>query len=989
MLQRAASNAYSWWWASHIRTKQSKWLEQNLQDMEEKVHSTLKIIDNDGDSFAQRAEMYYRKRPELVAYVEESFRAYRALAERYDHLSRDLQSANRTIATVFPERVQYAMEDEDEETASQASTTSDGPNKASTEESKQSIPKVPKLPNKDFRSKSMLKRGPLKRNTSCFKATITPRSGLTKDEALEEIDKLQKDILALQTEKEFVKILYERGYDRYWEFENEITGMQKRVCSLQDEYGIGTVIEDNEARTLMAATALKSCKDSLTKLQEKKDETEEEARVEHLRVREACMKFEGLKDEFRLKDADWCDPTEEDEAENIDLETRNVDQERHDQELLRSKILEQLETSSNTSTITELAEKIDGLVNKVVSLETAVSSQNALVNRFKSETDELQAHIRSLEEEKEILMENSDSMRKRIKELEEELRRIKNLKRSVEDQNNNLQAHFTEASCNLDHLSGKLHSVKHEEEDENAGLFQEVRALDAKPEKEIKVDSDKSATDEESVVLEDKMTEDEIKKVDVTILKNSVKGEEENQSYPSNSLGLMTEKPQEPMQQEQVENQALSETVDSNLEVEPQELELANEGDQPNWRQLFLKGLEDREKVLLEEYTSILRDYKDARKKLGEVEKKNRDNIFDLAMEIRELRSVVSSKDKEIKLLKQKLGSPETNLDDSPNTCSTVYKYPNQEGSLESPTQVAASPYSPVPSLNFDKEIAASYLGEQATERFEDSSGNLKVSPRKEEEKATRKRHVVRPHSVSAIEGRFRSDIDELLEENLEFWLRFSTSVHQIQKFQTSIQDLQSELFKLKNKKKHEGGSKQQSLQSDGRPIYRHLREIQTELSLWLEHNAVLKDDLQGRFSSLCHIQDEISRLSNLGSEGEKMELISKYQAAKFQGEVLNMKQENNKVNDELKAGLSRVRGLKFEVEKTLARLDEELGISLASKSIEPKCSTSKARIPLRSFLFGVKLRRQKPSIFSCASPALQKQHSDLAAAAPPPEQPM
>ncbi|MFS8034559.1 hypothetical protein Hanom_Chr17g01582591 [Helianthus anomalus] len=31
MLQRAASNAYSWWWASHIRTKQSKWLEQSLQ----------------------------------------------------------------------------------------------------------------------------------------------------------------------------------------------------------------------------------------------------------------------------------------------------------------------------------------------------------------------------------------------------------------------------------------------------------------------------------------------------------------------------------------------------------------------------------------------------------------------------------------------------------------------------------------------------------------------------------------------------------------------------------------------------------------------------------------------------------------------------------------------------------------------------------------------------------------------------------------------
>lgn len=30
MLQRATSNVYSWWWASHIRTKQSKWLDEDL-----------------------------------------------------------------------------------------------------------------------------------------------------------------------------------------------------------------------------------------------------------------------------------------------------------------------------------------------------------------------------------------------------------------------------------------------------------------------------------------------------------------------------------------------------------------------------------------------------------------------------------------------------------------------------------------------------------------------------------------------------------------------------------------------------------------------------------------------------------------------------------------------------------------------------------------------------------------------------------------------
>ncbi|KAJ8540144.1 hypothetical protein K7X08_026533 [Anisodus acutangulus] len=114
MLQRAASNAYSCWAASHIRTKQSKWLEQSLQDMQEKVESVVKLIEEDGDSFAKKAEMYYKKRPELINFVEESYHAYRALAKRYDHLSKELQAANNTIAAVFPRQIQLAMEEKDE-----------------------------------------------------------------------------------------------------------------------------------------------------------------------------------------------------------------------------------------------------------------------------------------------------------------------------------------------------------------------------------------------------------------------------------------------------------------------------------------------------------------------------------------------------------------------------------------------------------------------------------------------------------------------------------------------------------------------------------------------------------------------------------------------------------------------------------------------------------------------------------------------------------
>lgn len=44
-----------------------------MADMEEKVAHTLKLIEEDGDSIARRTEMCYKKRPELMNFVEESY----------------------------------------------------------------------------------------------------------------------------------------------------------------------------------------------------------------------------------------------------------------------------------------------------------------------------------------------------------------------------------------------------------------------------------------------------------------------------------------------------------------------------------------------------------------------------------------------------------------------------------------------------------------------------------------------------------------------------------------------------------------------------------------------------------------------------------------------------------------------------------------------------------------------------------------------------
>ncbi|KAJ8751489.1 hypothetical protein K2173_016712 [Erythroxylum novogranatense] len=83
--------SHSWWWDSHISPKNSRWLAENLEEMDQSVKRMLKLIEEDGDSFAKKAEMYYQRRPELISHVEEFYRMYRSLAERYDHVTGELR----------------------------------------------------------------------------------------------------------------------------------------------------------------------------------------------------------------------------------------------------------------------------------------------------------------------------------------------------------------------------------------------------------------------------------------------------------------------------------------------------------------------------------------------------------------------------------------------------------------------------------------------------------------------------------------------------------------------------------------------------------------------------------------------------------------------------------------------------------------------------------------------------------------------------------
>ncbi|KAG2409087.1 hypothetical protein LR48_Vigan01g147800 [Vigna angularis] len=1007
--------------------------------MEEKVHAVLKLLEEEGDSFAKRAEMYYKRRPELISFVEESFRAYRSLADRYDHISTELQNANNTIASVCPDQVPYMDEDDDD------SPRPKTPRKMG-EGYKPNVPNVPKVPKPPLRDlKTVITAATKKLNTkkaaTAAAAPKVPKSGLSRKAALQEMDKLQKEILSLQTVKEFVKSTYDNAIAKYWDTENQIKALQEKVSSLQDELGEGIAIDDEEARCLMAAAALKACQDTLSNLEVKQSISLNEAKVESKRVKEVRDKLSSLMNECNYDQTTSKGPRARRDVKEIvgttgfDEEVEKLNQQKQEMQVLQEKIKEHFESGSySTLTVQDMAEKIDSLVNKVVSLETAVSSQTALVRRLKVETDELNSVVRTLESDKESLINDKAKLNEQLSDMNEKLRGVQDLNQIVTDQNSNLRTHFTEAHCNLDQISEKVQKVKpdvvseislpernssREAESEHGLKGQDALNQDSEllndeksnkankatavvdhtatsdkkskvaevvkdnvihtvnsdkelkvaevaedsvihsvnSDKELKVgevvkdslihtvNSDKELKDaaaEKDSVIHPVNTDEELKVTEVVkdsvILDDNptVTSSHENDVKVTNSLEMKDEKPVEDKSQRELkEREKSSDSSHSDITKSTDALKTTSEDqviqghsqeqgmskeDEPDWQEL-LNGMRDREKALLSEYTNALQNYDEMKMRLAEIEKKNQDALFESSLQLKELKTANALKDEEIRLLRQKLGVLQKGLEG--------------KGDLVELTSVQ-----PV----IEKNDIEEYL--------------------KAAEPDT---------TTSAIEEKFRESIDDILGENINFWLNFSASFTGIPRFQTTIKDLLNEVTRIEDKWKSSEGSSsaKYSLKTDAKPIYKHLAEILNELAAWLENSALLKEELQCRFSSLCEIQEEITAALKASAEDDDFKFTS-YQAAKFQGEVLNMKQENNRVADELQAGLDIVTTLQLDGEKALAKMNEKFGLSSSKKTQRTTDSNS---VPLRSFIFGVKPKKQKQSIFSCMTPGMNRKY--------------
>ncbi|KAL6186263.1 hypothetical protein ACLB2K_042384 [Fragaria x ananassa] len=108
--------SFTWWRDSHNRPHHSQWLQATLSDLDEKTQLMLDIIQEDGDSFARRAEMFFKKKPELITRLEDLYKSYRSLAENYDQLRSELiQAAQlRSLSTLDSIKVQTIQKCEKE-----------------------------------------------------------------------------------------------------------------------------------------------------------------------------------------------------------------------------------------------------------------------------------------------------------------------------------------------------------------------------------------------------------------------------------------------------------------------------------------------------------------------------------------------------------------------------------------------------------------------------------------------------------------------------------------------------------------------------------------------------------------------------------------------------------------------------------------------------------------------------------------------------------
>ncbi|XP_022956234.1 protein NETWORKED 1B-like isoform X1 [Cucurbita moschata] len=420
LLHSESRRLYSWWWDSHISPKNSKWLQENLTDMDANVKAMIRPIEEDADSFARRAEMYYNKRPELIKVVEEFYRAYRALAERYDPATAELQDAHETM----PQALDNQMPPDDESCSDAESHTPEIhlPNHAlhdkgdlhkelgsssSTNQSGSASKAGLKQLNEMFASEGStelqvvrregefdghnLHRVPFQliRNICVLKPPILWLS--ERDEKLDsELQSLRKRLNEMESEKEAFFVKYQNSLEKLSSLEKELSSTQKDASGLDE-------------RASKAEIEIKILKEALQDLKAEKN-------AGLLQYNQCLQNISSLEKLFSDSQQD---------AEGHKERTAKAEIEAHNLEQQLSRLAAEKEVS--LVQYEQCLKKISALENKISVSEDYARTLDERMNRSETEVKVLKRALDALNEEKEIASRQYEQCLEKIAKMETEI----------------------------------------------------------------------------------------------------------------------------------------------------------------------------------------------------------------------------------------------------------------------------------------------------------------------------------------------------------------------------------------------------------------------------------------------------------------------------------------------------------------------------------------------------------------------------------------
>ncbi|CAN6361755.1 unnamed protein product [Urochloa humidicola] len=437
---------YSWWWDSHISPKNSKWLQENLTDMDSKIKVMIKIIDEDADSFARRAEMYYKRRPELMSLLEELYRAYRALAERYDHAAGELRQAHKKMAEAFPD--EFQLDFDDDLPIETASTESDTDNRDMTPFFLSFI----KAGDSKKRAKDDQDHEKLQKEISSLSQE---NQDLKKkiSSVLEKSNKAESEVLSLkealaeqEAEKEAAFSQCQQSSDRLQSLKSEILHTQEEFKRLKEEMENGLQnLSTAEERCILLERANRNLHLELDSLKHASKEKHDELNEKHIELEKLSISIQ--EEQLKSMQAEMARLSLEKQLAQAQEKLRLLSLEKHGEEskienIEATKVLlqKELETireenrklddqnHSSTSVIIRLQDEIISLKNTQRRLEEEVS-------RHVEEKKVLQHELSHLKDNKGDLDRKHFSIKEQIQVVNFNVESLQSLAQEVRDGN--------------------------------------------------------------------------------------------------------------------------------------------------------------------------------------------------------------------------------------------------------------------------------------------------------------------------------------------------------------------------------------------------------------------------------------------------------------------------------------------------------------------------------------------------------------------------